>query len=73
MENGTVPGLMRDVNDRTFESLRGFGAEEGDFACECGGEGCQERLELLVIEYAARDDQPLLAPRHQRFAPLPVA
>lgn len=73
MENGALPNLMREVNDRTFSSLRGFGAEKGDFACECGGEGCRERVELLVIEYAARDDQPLLAPAHRRLAPAAVS
>jgi len=54
----------REMNDRTYRSLRKIGAEEGDFACECGGDRCSERMERLVIEYAARDDGPLLAPGH---------
>lgn len=59
------PDLLRAVNDRAFTTLWGFGSEEGDFACECGRTGCSERVELTVIEYAARDEgQPLLAPGH---------
>jgi hypothetical protein len=64
MEKETPPELLRDLNDRTFRVLWGLGAEEGDFVCECGRKGCDERLELLVIEYAARESQPLLAPGH---------
>lgn len=30
------------------------------------GCGCAERVELLVIEYAAREEEPLLAPGHKR-------
>jgi len=58
----------REMNDRTYRSVRRAGAEEGDFACECGSEGCSERMGLLAIEYAAREDQPLLAPGHERVA-----
>jgi hypothetical protein len=65
MENGLSPRPTRDVNDHAYGVLWGLGAEEGDFACECGERGCHERVELLVIEYAARDDQPLLAPGHK--------
>jgi hypothetical protein len=60
---------VREMNDRTYRSLRRAGAEEGDFACECESEGCNGRMGLLAIEYAARDDQPLLAPGHERVAP----
>ena len=65
MGNGMFPELLRAVNDRSFNALWVLGAEEGDFACECGRPGCSERLELTVIEYAARDDgELLLAPGH---------
>jgi hypothetical protein len=65
MGNELFPELVRAVNDRSFNALWGLGVEEGDFACECGRTGCSERLELTVIEYAARDDgQLLLAPGH---------
>ena len=74
MENGSPPELvLREVNDRAYNVLWGFGVEEGDFACECGEKGCRERVGLLVIEYAARDDRPLLAPGHQRLAPVAVS
>lgn len=65
MKHGTSALPLREVNDRTFNALWGFGADEGDFLCECGGTDCSERLELTVIEYAARPaGQPLLAPGH---------
>jgi hypothetical protein len=42
-----------------------LGVEEGSFSCECGGTDCGERLDLTLIEYAARDDgQVLLARGH---------
>jgi hypothetical protein len=66
MENRASP---QEMNDRTYRSLRRAGAEEGDFACECESEGCNVRIGLLMIEYAARDDGPLLAPGHERVAP----
>jgi hypothetical protein len=60
------------VNDHSFNALWALGAEEGDFACECGRVGCRERLELTVIEYAARDDgQLLLAPGHAPAGAMP--
>lgn len=69
MEHGLSPLLLREVNDRAFGVLRSFGSEEGDFACECGERDCCERVELLLIEYAARDDRPLLATGHRQAAP----
>jgi hypothetical protein len=66
MENRASP---QEMNDRAYRSLRRAGEEEGDFACECGSAGCNERIELLAIQYAARDDGPLLAPGHHRVAP----
>ena len=66
MENRASP---QEMNDRAYRSLQRAGEEEGDFACECGGDSCNERIELLAIQYAARDDGPLLAPGHRRIAP----
>jgi hypothetical protein len=62
MEHQASP---RELNDRVYRSLRRAGAEEGDFACECQAQGCNERVERLLIEYAARESQPLLAPGHE--------
>ena len=56
MRNGASPELLLAKNDRTFNALWVLGVEEGSFTCECGGEGCGERLDLSLIEYAARDD-----------------
>ena len=65
MKNGTSPKLLLAENDRTFNALWVLGVEEGSFTCECGGAGCGERLDLALIEYAARDDgQVLLARGH---------
>ena len=65
MRNGASPELLLAKNDRTFNALWVLGVEEGSFTCECGGAGCGERLDLSLIEYAARDDgQVLLARGH---------
>ena len=65
MRNGASPELLLAENNRTFNALWVLGVEEGSFTCECGGEGCGERLDLTLIEYAARDDgQVLLAREH---------
>jgi hypothetical protein len=66
MENGPSLNILRDMNDRTFGVLRELRVEEGEYCCECGKKECGERLELLVIEYAAREERPLLAPGHKR-------
>jgi hypothetical protein len=70
MENVGSPEPLREVNDRAFGYLRRSGAERGDFACECGSQDCSEQVELLLIEYAAREDQPLLAPGHRQNLPV---
>ena len=43
MEDG-IPLVVREVNDRTYNILWGLGAEDGDFACECGRNSCVERV-----------------------------
>jgi len=65
MGNQASPELLLADNDRTFNALWVLGVEEGSFACECGGTACGERLNLTLIEYAARDDgKGLLAHGH---------
>ena len=65
MKNGTSPDLLLAENNRTFNALWVLGVEEGSFACECGGTECFERLDLALIEYAARDEgQALLVRGH---------
>ena len=69
MRNGASPELLLAENDRTFNALWALGVEDGSFACECGGTDCGERLDLALIEYAARDDgQVLLARGHAAAA-----
>jgi hypothetical protein len=60
---------LRELNDRVYRSLQRTGAEGGDFACECEAHDCEERVERLLIEYAAREGQPLLAPGHEASSP----
>jgi hypothetical protein len=48
MEDG-IPLTVREVNDRAYNRLWGLEAEKGDFACECGSNGCDERVELLGL------------------------
>jgi hypothetical protein len=49
-----------------------LGVEEGSFACECGGTECFERLDLALIEYAARDEgQALLVRGHATAGAVP--
>jgi hypothetical protein len=65
MGNQASPELLLADNDRTFNALWVLGVEEGSFACECGGTDCGERVDLTLIEYAARDDgQALLVRGH---------
>jgi hypothetical protein len=67
MGNQASPELLLADNDRTFNALWVLGVEEGSFACECGGTDCGERVDLTLIEYAARDDgHVLLARGHGR-------
>jgi hypothetical protein len=72
MANRTSPELLLAENDRTFNALWVLGVEEGSFACECGGTDCGERLDLTLIEYAARDEgQVLLARAHATAGAVP--
>ena len=74
MENGNSSQLLLAQNDRTFNSSWVLGVEEGSFASQCGGTDCGERLDLSLIEYAAREDgQTLLAPGHAQAGARPLA
>ena len=63
MGNQASPELLLADNDRTFNALWVLGVEEGSFACECGGRECGDRLDLTLIEYAARDAGQVLLVR----------
>ena len=68
MENGTVPALLLAANDRIYNVSWGVGGEDGDFLCECGNKDCAEQVQFLLIEYAAREGEPILAPGHKQVA-----
>jgi hypothetical protein len=44
---------MRKANDRIYETLASMGTEDGDFLCECGEQGCSERVQITLREYRA--------------------
>ena len=60
--------VMRMLNDTIREILVEFASENGEFMCECGGEGCAERVHVSLRAYAAvrpdGDDAILLSDRH---------
>ena len=61
---------MRSVNERAYAVLVEIGSEDGDFVCECEDTACFKTIQLTLREYAAlqprREDQPLLAPGHEK-------
>jgi len=63
---------MRGVNDHTYAVLVDANSEDGDFVCECEDTTCFKIIQLTLREYAAlrprSEDQPLLAPEHERRA-----
>jgi hypothetical protein len=67
--------LLREVNDRIEElsenvEAQGIAPEGGliEFHCECGRDGCTERVRMTVAEYEhvrADNDRFALVPGHQ--------
>jgi hypothetical protein len=60
--------LFRSVNERIEELSHGVGESRVEFLCECGRDGCEERLLLAPEEYERahrQDDRFVLAPGHQ--------
>jgi hypothetical protein len=67
--------LFREVNDRIEElsenvEAQGIAPEGGliEFHCECGRDGCTERVQMTVAEYQhvrADNDRFALAPGHE--------
>jgi hypothetical protein len=57
--------LLREVNRRIYEVTRGF-EEPSEFVCECGQDGCQEKLMLRTAEFIEILTAPksLVAPEH---------
>jgi hypothetical protein len=48
-----APALLRDVNARIREISDRFGTDNGSYRllCECGRDGCRERVEIPVAAY----------------------
>ena len=60
--------LFRSVNERIEELSHGVGDQRVEFLCECGRDGCEERLRMTGEEYEqvhGQDDRFVLAPGHQ--------
>ena len=67
--------LFREVNDRIEElsenvEAQGIAPDGGlvEFHCECGRDGCTERVRMTVAEYEhvrADDDRFLVVPGHE--------
>src|SRR5712691_1490140 len=55
--------LFREVNERVDEVAESFSIVTGrdsllDFVCECGHDGCTERIQLTQTEYEAVRAEP---------------
>ena len=65
--------LFREVNERIAEISAGFGVDADaplEFLCECGDEGCAERIPLTGPEYErVRSDATwfVIVPGHERL------
>jgi hypothetical protein len=60
--------LLRAVNERVEELSHGVGDGRVEFLCECGRDGCEERIRMTSDDYErvhADDDRFALAPGHQ--------
>ena len=60
--------LLRSVNERIEELSHGVGDNRIEFICECGRDGCEERLRMTCADYTSihrEDDRFALAAGHQ--------
>jgi hypothetical protein len=60
--------LFRAVNERIEDLSHGVGDDRVEFLCECGRDGCEERILLSSEEFERahkEDDRFTLAPGHQ--------
>ena len=58
--------FMAEVNEAVDRLHRSFDLTYSDFFCECGHNGCKERITLSRAEYAGllEESRPLIAPAH---------
>lgn len=60
--------LFRAVNERIEDLSHGVGDDRVEFLCECGRDGCEERILLSSEEFERahkEEDRFTLAPGHQ--------
>jgi hypothetical protein len=64
--DGTKQSVSRLVNDRVYELLLGFAADDGEFLCECEGSSCIEGVPMRLSEYVRLRDREefVYAPGH---------
>lgn len=62
----TKQRVSRLVNDRVYQVLLGFAADDGDFLCECEGSSCIEEVSMRLSEYVRLRDREefVYAPGH---------
>jgi hypothetical protein len=63
---GNKQSISRVVNDRIYEVLVRFAAEDGEFLCECDGSHCIEEVPMKLSEYVRMRDREefVYAPGH---------
>jgi hypothetical protein len=61
-----TPSVSLMVNDRIYNTLWAFGAEDGAFACECERSSCAEEVVITPPEYVRLRDRGeiVTAPGH---------
>ena len=62
----TKQRVSRLVNDRVYQLLKGFAADDGEFLCECEGSSCIEEVRMRLSEYVRLRDREefIYAPGH---------
>jgi hypothetical protein len=64
---GNKQSTARVVNDRIYQVLLRFAAEDGAFLCECEGSLCVEEVPMRLSEYVRMRDREefVYAPGHE--------
>ena len=60
------PSVSLSVNDRIYDALWAFGAEDGAFVCECERSSCADEVVMTPSEYVCLRDRGeiITAPGH---------
>jgi hypothetical protein len=64
--DATKQSVSRFVNDRVYQVLLGFAADDGAFLCECEGSSCVQEVPMRLSEYVRLRDREefVYAPGH---------